>query len=786
MEDIKLTNIVKPVQEASILDLSGDSFGDSSILQRIINDEIDIPDSVEEELDIYKKAKNFQRLKLVSGETVDNVDKFIREHYGREGMARYKLAKHVMKILNLVPSDDVLLMLSCTSKAKVVIATAGAGKTTSLHVDLIVDKLYDKITHAYHLDPIKVEGTSVTMSPILYLNYNRHNVAPITERHLQLCTKINTLLPDASIDTDIESSTVHSFCHRWLKAFSYTVSLPEFEIANDTKRQTIWEAIIRPRWKKFYGDSDVDVSWETLNELYTYKVESLYEWDYFFETAKFVDTGLRADFTKACINKYDDMKKQMNLWDFTDYIIWTIDLLEKNEELREQIQSHYKIIVADENQDFTALMNKLLLTLYNPAKNKIIVVGDPDQTIYAFKGVSPDNVVSLMDNLEDSELLGLDTNYRCPDLIVEPAKALLDMNIMRFDKPIKTVKTGGKITVHPYSFKADQLKSAISIINKHGEANWNNTVICYRNNKSAIAIGEELYYAGIPLRVLDDRRPFNNLVFNQIKTALYALYTLDDTEANKTLYRFLPLSKEQWYAIVESNAKMRRRHLMDFMYPAALPKGTEEAITALIMAANSIRERPCSDYMNVILSLYRKYYFDFIKKNPNPTIGDEDYYNHLLERTAIFWRRPCTYEYLIAELSERNIEKPNSVTLSTFHGLKGLEFDYVIVLDFNESIFPNSAEISIRYTKNTAMEELESETRLCYVLVTRAIKHLYLHYSENDPSLYVNVIMKAYNNENKEVPEQPQAVKLDLSAPVPTDIASSKLSFINRMTRGRG
>ena len=740
---------------------------------------------VDEDLEIYRKADNFKKLRLVSGNNIDgSVDDYIKAHYGKEGVVRLKLARHVMKVLNFIPSDDVLLMLSCTKRARIVIATAGAGKTTSLQVDLIVSKMMDSVLHNYKLDQVQIENTSVTVPSILYLNYNKHNVNPIYEKHSRLCSIVNKSITD-NIDTAIESSTVHAFCHKWLGAFSHVIDVPELKIASDEDKGKLWTAIMTPRWKKYYGDEDCGIEWQTLDELYVFKTEAMTDWDVFFQTAKFVDTGLQQDFVKACIKKYDSMKRSMKLMDFTDYLLMLIEVLKNNPDLKRELQSRYKIIVADENQDFTALMNELLLQLYSPDKNQLIVVGDPDQTIYQFKGVSPDNVVSLYERLEDVEILGIDTNYRCPDVIVSAAKRILDMNILRFDKPIKTVKTGGKIIRHPMYVAGKQAQEVLDILMANGPDSWGDTVLTYRNNRSSVILGEELYYANIPFRVLDDRRPFNNMVFKHIQGALRALRDKDNPDLNKSLYRFLPLPREMWQKIVDVNAKHRKHHLHDIILPSGCPAGTEQALSALVGLSNRVDEAACSDYIGVLIQLYRKYYFDFIMRNPNPAVGDEDFYGLLLDRTVKFWSRPYTFDYMQHELMERNIDKPNAVTMSTFHGLKGLEFDYVIAADFNESVFPNFFGIEQRYPENTALEEKEAENRLCYVLATRAIKELHLLYMATDPSVYVQILC---GDANAKTTGDTVDIVPEISlggVSIPTDSVSAKLSFIQRLTGDR-
>lgn len=740
----------------------------------------------DDHLEIYKKAERFKRLSLLSGNTVSgDIDAYVKEHYGTEGAQRLAFTKYVMQMLNYRASADVLLMLSCTKHARVVIATAGAGKTTSLQVEILVDKMLDKALGKNLLAPEVIENTTIAVPRILYLNYNKHNVAPIERRHNAMCAAINkTLKPEDALDNSIESSTVHAFCHKWLGAFSHNVQLPPLEIISNEDKAQVWTAIITPRWKKFYGDAETcTVEYQVLDELYTYKVESMLEWDEFFATAKFVDSGLREDFAQSCIKKYDAMKRQMQLMDFTDYLVIMIETLRANPELKEKLQKRYRLIIADENQDFTRLMNELLLELYNPSYNNLVVVGDPDQTLYEFKGVSPDNVVNLTERLEDVQLLGLDTNYRCPDHIVDCAKKILDLNILRFEKPINTVKTGGQVIKHPLSYEEDQSARVVQLLKQLGSEAWPNTVLTYRNNQSSLIVCEEMYYAGIPFKVLDDRRPFNNIVFRHINQALRALKEKDNFELNKGLFRFMPLTHEAWERVLEFNRLHRRSHLHDVQINLAeQPRGTREAIETLVRISNVVETDAVSDYIGALLRLYRTYYFDFMLRSANPRAPEQTFEMVYFERTEKFFNRPFTWDYMQKELRERNVDNEAGVVISTFHGLKGLEFDYVVAIDFSESLFPNYAGIDSKYKPNTAIAEKEAENRLCYVLVTRAIKQLHLFYPERDPSIYVSILTKDDAVTKSE--DAPAELTLgEVSSP--GGIMASKLDFIRRLTQDR-
>lgn len=735
--------------------------------------------SEEETLEIYKKAARFEQLKLISGNTVSpSAQSYIQQHYGIEGLQRLKVAEFLLKLLHLRPSDDMLLSIACNKSSKIVVATAGAGKTTTLQLDLIVSKLIDVASKKNNLAPVEIGDTGVFASRILYLNYNKHNVEPITQRHNNMCAAVNKVVAE-KIDPSLESSTVHAFCHKWLTAFATSLGLGEIKIASDEVKAKMWVSIITPRWKKYYDDDSTIVDYTVLDELYTFKTESLQDWDTFFESTKFTDSGLKSDFVKACIKKYDSMKKQLKILDFTDYISLTIELLRNNPEAREKILSRYAIVIADEAQDFTALMNELLLELDYPGLKKIIV-GDPDQTIYAFKGVSPDNIVSLYERLPDCDVLGLDTNYRCPDRIVDAAKSILNLNILRFDKPINTVRTGGHISFTPCDNHAEQVNHIMTRLKSMSEEELGRTVIAFRNNDSGMLIAEELYYANIPYVIVEGRRPFQNPIFRNITTLLSALRKQDDFESNTQLYRVLPYTKDAWTGILTINKNFRTYNIQDIQFPSEMPRGTMKAYATLKTISTQIADCGVNEYIGALISLYRTYYFDFVYARKDGGHGVDDHAALMLDRAYKFFDRPITFDAMMDEYVERSRERLTGVTLSTFHGLKGLEFDTVFALDMNESLFPDYEGIEQKYTVNTAKEEKESENRLCYVLVTRAIKELVLLYNKADPSVYIDIIRKGFGKEEIAPRE------IQLGAPTISSISDSKMAFIRRMTLGRG
>lgn len=736
------------------------------------------------DLPIYQKAKEFKAQNIISGndfKTDKEFMSFVKERYGTDGINRVNIAKFVLQKKKFSAPYDVLLAIASNKPAKVILATAGAGKTTMLQVDIIVSKLIDKITNKNKYAPITIEGTPIKMSRILFLNYNKHNAEPAKLRHESFVRDINSVVKENErISDDIESSTAHAFCRKWLERYSEKLNLDEVRLIDKDDKNSILNAVIEPRWKKYYTDTMPKSIITDIDSLYNYKEESMLNWEQFFVSAKFIDSELLPEFVKSCIEKYEAIKRTLKVFDFIDFIKEFVRLMKTDAEFKQTVTDRYNIVIADEAQDFTALMNEILFTMQTP-HTKIIAVGDTDQTIYSFRGVSPDNILQMSKTLSNCDLLTLETNYRCPSKIVEAAKAILNLNILRFDKEIKYVREGGNISFKAYSNENEKYAFLLKYLANRTDTELENTVIAFRNNDSSFILAEEMYYAGIPYILKDTNKPFTNDIFTRIYHVLDALSTRDDITLNYNLWHVLPISKSTWSDIIEENKKHRITDIRDYRFDNfKLPDSFFLTYSTLLQISTQIDQISCSQYIHSIFDYFRKYYYNFAYK-VLPGLTDtmkkkQELADLYMERALKFFNRDITFSAAKLEFSRSQRQATNAVTLSTFHALKGLEFSTVIAVDMIDSIFPNYSKIEQLYPVNTAMEEKESENRLCYVLITRAMENLILLYDERNPSVYIQIL----KDKTKDVVTLDDAIinKMDIS--VPGDL-SSRMRFINRM-----
>lgn len=723
-------------------------------MSEIFDCSFNITDTVCETTLINDKAEKFKQQSLLSGKDFKNQEEvltFVKKAYGVAGVNRFKIAKVVLGARGLVPTNDFLLAISSTKKSKIVLATAGAGKTTMLQLDIIVSKLIDNLKGTSIYSPREIANTGVMISRILFLNYNKHNREPAIQRHKEFVASINRVLkPNERISDDLESSTVHAFCRKYVNIYKEKLGYSEIKIIDGATKTKILDAVIKPRWEKISKSEMPKTLPSEIDSLYNFKEESMLEWDSFFMSAPFIESELPSEFVKSCITKYDAMKKTLKVFDFIDFIKEFIRLLNTFDDVREEITNSYSLIIADEAQDFTALMNEVLKVMQTQ-NNKIIVVGDPDQMIYSFRGVSSDNILNIADELDDSEILTLDTNFRCPRNIVDAANGILDLNVLRFDREINCVRDGGNIVFKPYSNIHEEYNYITNYLSKLSDNDLQKTVIAFRNNDSAVILTEELYYADIPYNISDVNKPFNNEIFTRLYNVLCALSEQDNTSMISCLWQVLPVTKNTWLEIIEANKKNRISSFADFNFGAfVLPESFQGVFDDLSMISNNINSLNCSQYIEKIVEYFRLYSYNFLYKSVANTSCDnnrnDDTAELYLSRAVKFFNRDLVFDKIKSDYVRSQRNSAHGVSVSTMHALKGLEYDTVIVADMVDTVFPNFQLIDTRFPNATAVEVKEAENRLCYVLITRAKKNLIFMYDERDPSAYLQIIRQKGNN----------------------------------------
>lgn len=675
---------------------------------------------------------------------VDDVWKLVEDPEGFQGPSprvRLNYVKMLYDVLGLDLTPDAALATIAMGKSTLILAIAGGGKTTLVHVKALLYKLT-------MLSNFR-KGKKMTGKEILYLVYNKHNVADAEEKQRKMVTKLRMAkIKGLEIDSDLHVRTMHSFCEFWRKQYAAKMGLVGFTSFGDE-----WESLaamgraIRIAYKMLKEKEDPAVTAKNLLALYNYSKETMKTVDELENTDKFIELGIPLTVVEKCFERYEASKNLKKKYDYCDILTKVCTLLENDKKVLEQVQTYYTTIFADEVQDFTPVMWKILRLLTNNG-TYLNCIGDEDQNLYNFRGADIFELLSFKQSFEDASVYTLVHNRRCCSAILDEAREVISDNQLRFSKNIVGLKEGGSIEFIPYNTVEGQIYSVVeSIASLTADQQWD-TVICFREHACSKLLIDCLEEKQIRFNSLQGVLPFNHEIYRHLIGILNALEAPCNRDICLDLYKVLPCSRLQLaeamgYDMTKGRFKQEvgRKHFAEYDYGDLLQvNGMVDTLKELIEISKMIATEPMSRYMNRVFQLFNRYFWNFIKQQHDVLACDE-----IFEERArkMFMTDETFSEFFDSYTGRINICRRNNdvkagLTISTFHGLKGLEFDRVYAIFLDDEVFPNFTMIDNRnYPSKVALELKESETRLWYVTLTRAKSYFCGYYYKNRSSKYI-------------------------------------------------
>lgn len=679
----------------------------------------------------------------------------VKNQFIPSARVRLNYMKMLYDLLGYTMSPDVALASVSEPQASLVLSTAGGGKTTWSQIKAIEQKLIRKRKNG--------KGQKISGDKILCLVYNVHNVKQMTDRHEQMVARLMTAGVDGlQIDSNINACTMHSFCEFCRKLFIARLGLLGFTLAEkDYELEQYMSRAYKLYCKINKIEIDTSVPMARLHDLNVLTKETLKPVSELQETDCFEDVGLEVEVIEAIFQQYESIKKKSRKYEFIDILYDVYNLLKKDKVSLKQVQRYYDYVIADEVQDFTPLMWNLLQLFVND-DTPLTCIGDEDQNIYSFRGASIENVLTFKDRFPDGKVYFLGENRRCSKQILNEAKRVIEQNKLRFGKKIYGYKEGGEISLVPYSTEEGQIINVVREIKKLSIDERNNTVICYRNSDSSTLLSEMLAENNISINCIRANAPYSHELYGHFLEILNALEMPRDRNYYKSLYKVLPCKKTEWFAAINYNPEMRKfttpddkisftnlnyGHLMNY-------RGFSDAIKILKDISDMLPTAPMNRYFTQLSHMLYMYFWNYKR-----SLNGNDVLDDIFEkRVKKLFNTEKRYSEVFREIQtvksicESDTKIGNGVALATFHSLKGLEFDRVIVVDLEDTIFPNYALIDYKkYSQKTTQELKEAETRLWYVAVTRAKSKLILYYNEDNPSKYIVDYLESTGNEYKGV-----------------------------------
>lgn len=414
--------------------------------------------------------------------------------------------------------------------------------------------------------------------------------------------------------------------------------------------------------------------------------------------------------------------------DYNDLIKFTLYIFEQNEAIKNKWQQRLEYIMIDEFQDIDELQYKLMSVLCAYHKN-LFIVGDPDQTIYTWRGA---NVRYLLDF--DKVFPGVKTimmmqNYRSTPQIVAVVNDLIDKNKFRIKKELIATLADGKQVVchHAATSEAEALWLAEQIKALHSQGiSYRNIAVLYRAHYVTRCVEEVFLREKIPYTIYSGVQFFNRM---EIKDALAYLRLL----AYKDDLAFMRVANVPKRNIGERRIKFLQEYAAEYqcsLYEALVInleneifKGTKAAqfVAFIERFAADYAERQISELLSAVLN--ESGYEKMLR-----TEGSQERLDNLaeLKQSVYEYETSCgeesTLEHYLSHVAlftnNDTADNSDKVKLMTVHSAKGLEFPYVFLCAMNEGVFPSK--------KTDTIQRMEEERRLAFVAMTRAQKGLYL------------------------------------------------------------
>jgi DNA helicase II / ATP-dependent DNA helicase PcrA len=438
--------------------------------------------------------------------------------------------------------------------------------------------------------------------------------------------------------------------------------------------------------------------------------------------------------------KYQEYLYSNQLLDFDDLLLYTLELLSTKENIRTYYQNFFAHVLVDEFQD-TDLIQYQILKILGLSHRNVFVVGDPDQSIYSFRGANYHNAHAFIKDFNASQVI-LDHNYRSTNHILKSANQLIGYNLSR--PQTKNLESDLGLGERPIYHRAQNdiresffVTNEIIRLNKLG-VNFEDMAVLYRNNALSRMFEEAMIKEGIPYII------YGGLSFyerKEIKDALAYIRIIVDHNLDFYMKRIVNVPKRSIGNISIQKLEQKAKDLGISMFDAiSYVDLTPQAKSGLLEFKALIEEMKLEFNQMEDLSQIMPYvmaktkYMDMLKAEDDEI--SEDRIENLKELHNVFTRGDQYYEgtfleKLTQELDQialyseldQDVDDHDKVKLSTYHQVKGLEFDTVFLVVMEEGIFPS--ERSLMHPA-----DLEEERRVAYVGMTRAKKRLYVSYAE--------------------------------------------------------
>lgn len=582
-----------------------------------------------------------------------------------------------------------------------ILAGAGSGKTRTLTF---------KIAHM-----IKEKG--INPRNILALTFTNKAATEMKER-------VKALIGSNS---DISISTFHSFSVRLLRTYSERIGYgTNFNIYDTSDQKTLIKKILKNNnlEKKFKPS-------EIIGKISRFKELGLN----YTNLGKYLDLKIPINIQlKNIFQEYQESLERFNAMDFSD-LLSNAKLLLDDPYVLEKVQNRYLYILIDEYQDTNEIQYQIVRKIVSKHMN-ICVVGDEDQSIYAFRGANIQNILNFEKDYPNAKIVKLEQNYRSTPNILEVANSVIKNNTTSKGKKLWSANPQGeKVKIFKAKNNKDEsefIAEKIQFLKSRGKK-YSDFCILYRTNSQSRSIEEELMKNKIPFKLFGGLQFFER---KEIKDLISYLFLVNNIKDDIYFERIINVPKRSiGPRTIEILSEIARKNEVSLF----------EAIDLISDQMNQSSKNKFLNFKKMINSIIDEISITTTSEILKEIINKIDYYNYLKTLENSEDRKDNVLELInsitfneneIGFLSLQDYlenislnsaidnldENEDYVKLMTIHSSKGLEFNTVFLIGVEEGLFP-------REDLEPDDPEIEEERRIFYVAVTRAEYELYISHA---------------------------------------------------------
>ena len=585
-------------------------------------------------------------------------------------------------------------------------------------------------------------------------------------------------------------STFHSFCARILRREAPLVGLSRDFVIYDSSDQL---SVVKRAMRALDVDDRMTSPRAMLSRI-SHAKNQMKDADALQESS----LHFRDEQLAQVYEAYTRTLSESNALDFDDLLLKAVALFERSESARVRYRERFRYVMVDEYQDTNR--PQYLLIRHLSAHRNLCVVGDPDQSIYKWRGADVGNILEFEKDFPDATVVRLEQNYRSTQVILDAASGVISQNRERGDKHLWTEREGGDpVICHRAHDELEEADFIVATLRKTLADTHDHVAVLYRTNAQSRAIEEALAREGIAYRIVGSVRFYER---KEVKDALSYLKLILNPDDDVSLRRIInvpargigkgvmealervdlssaasdsplfvgsglvaePLSRSLWTRLERAVDEK----LVPTRALTALAR-FRELIKGLAVLA---RDEPASVALAKVLDLtgYIKFLRDSATEEAESRLGN---LQELVSAARDYEVRESDADLsgfvdrlsLLSETDEAQGSRDAQVWLMTLHASKGLEFPLVVISGLEEGLFPHA-----RAANDDA--ELEEERRLCYVGMTRAQSRLVLtsatrrrvfgEYQATEPSRFLAEVPSALVEE-----VSPMTVPVHVSSPAP-------------------